>query len=170
MSYDLITIGKIVKVWGIKGEVKVFPLTHNPERFKKLHSVFIVSPKGEEYEKRIRRVRFERGGIILSLEGFDTPEESAGLLNHLIKIPEKDLVPLPQGEYYIFQLIGLRVSTEEGKVIGILTDVFSTGSNDVYVVKRGEKEYLIPAIKDVIKEIDIKGKRMVIHPIEGLLD
>lgn len=170
MSDDLITIGKIVKVWGMKGEVKVLPLTHDPKRFERLLSVFIVHPNEEASKRGIRVLRYEKGGIILSLEGFSTAEEASSLLNCLVKIPEKDLDPLSEGEYYIFKLLGLKVSTDEGKDIGTLTDVLSTGSNDVYVVRNGEKEYLIPAIKDVIKEIDIKGKRMVIHPMKGLLD
>ncbi|MEK6692895.1 MAG: ribosome maturation factor RimM [Nitrospirota bacterium] len=170
MSDDLITIGRIIKVLGLKGEVKVLSLTHNPERFRKLLSVFIVSPQGKGSERRIRGVRSWQGRVILSFEGISTSGEASGLLNHLIKIPEKDLDPLPDGEYYIFQLIGFTVYTDEGEDIGTLTDVLSTGSNDVYVVKKGEKEYLIPAIKDVIKEIDMKGRRMVIHPMKGLLD
>jgi 16S rRNA processing protein RimM len=170
VSDDLITIGRIVKVLGLKGEVKVLPLTHNPERFRKLLSVFIVSPQGKVSERRIRGIRSWQGGVILSFEGISTAGEASGLLNHLIKIPEKDLDPLPDGEYYIFQLVGFTVSTDEGEDIGTLTDVLSTGSNDVYVVKKGEKEYLIPAIKNVIKEIDIKRRRMVIHPMKGLLD
>lgn len=170
MSDDLITIGRIVKVWGLKGEVKVLPLTHDPKRFERLPSVFIVSPEGKEQKRRIRVIRYSKGGIILTIVGINTVGEASGLLSHLIKISEKDLDPLPEGEYYIFQLIGMQVSTDEGRDIGTIADIFSTGSNDVYVVRKGKKEYLIPAIKEVVKEIDIKGRRMVIHPIKGLLD
>jgi 16S rRNA processing protein RimM len=167
---DLITIGKIVKVWGFKGEVKVLPITNNLKRFGRLLSVYIVSPEGKELKKRIRGVKYGKDAIILSLEGFRNVEEASGLLNHFIKIPAGDLYPLPEGEYYIFQLLGLKVYTDEGREIGILSDIFSTGSNDVYVVRKDKKEYLIPAIREVIKEIDIKKKRMVIHPMDGLLD
>lgn len=166
----MITIGRIVKVWGLKGEVKVLPLTHDPKRFERLSSVLIVSPEGKELKRRLVGVRYIKGGVILSLEGFRTAKEAKGLINYLIKIPKKDVEPLPEGEYYIFQLLGLEVYTDQGIHIGKLIDIFSTGSNDVYVVREEEKEYLIPAIKDVIKEIDIEGRRMVIHPMKGLLD
>lgn len=170
MFNDLITIGRIVKVWGLKGEVKVLPLTYDPKRFERLSSVFIVSPEGKELKRRIRGVRYDKGWVILSLEGSSNAEDASGILNCLIKIPMEDVEPLPEGEYYIFQLLGIEVSTDEGQYIGRLTDIFSTGSNDVYVIKKGEKEYLIPAIREIVKEIDIKRKRMVIHPIKGLIE
>lgn len=166
----MITIGRIIKVWGLKGEVKVLPFTHDPKRFERLSSVLIISPEGKEQKIRIRGVRYIKDNILLSLEGFKNDEEAKGLINHFIKIPRSDLEPLPEGEYYIFQMIGIEVSTDQGVHIGTLTDIFSTGSNDIYVVTEGDKEYLIPAIKDVVKEIDIERERMVIHPIEGLLD
>lgn len=170
MLNDLITIGRIVKVWGLKGEVKVLPLTHDPERFERLPSVLIVSPEGKEQKRRIKGLRYIKGDVLLSLEGIRSAQQAKGLIDHFIKIPESDLEPLPEGEYYIFQMIGIEVSTDQGTHIGTLTDIFSTGSNDIYVVTEGNKEYLVPAIKDIVKEIDIERKRMVIHPIEGLLD
>jgi 16S rRNA processing protein RimM len=167
---DLITIGRIVKVVGLKGEVKVLPFTRDPKRFGRLLSVYIVSPEGKERRSRIKGVRYGKGGVILSLEGYHTPEEASGLLNYLIKIPKRDLEPLPEGEYYIFELLGIEVFTDEGVSIGKLTDILSTGSNDVYVVRKGTNEYLIPAIREVVKEIDVERRKMVIHPMEGLLD
>jgi len=167
---DLITIGRIVKVWGLKGEVKVLPLTHDPERFERLSSVLIVSPEGKEQKRRIKGARYIKDSVLLSLEGILSAEQAKGLVNYFIKITESDLEHLPEGEYYIFQLIGIEVFTDQGVRVGALTDIFSTGSNDIYVVTEGNKEYLVPAIRDIVKEIDMERRRMVIHPIEGLLE
>ena len=106
----------------------------------------------------------------MKLKGCNSISEAEKLKGFEIAIPEKWLWPLGVDEYYHFQIIGLDVYTDKGVHLGAVKDIFPTGSNDVYTVKKGQKEYLIPAIKEVIKEVDLPRKRIIIHPIEGLLD
>jgi len=106
----------------------------------------------------------------MKLKGCNSISEAEKLKGVEIGIPEKWLWPLGVDEYYHFQIIGLDVYTDTGLHLGEVKDIFPTGSNDVYTVKKGRKEYLIPAIKEVIKEVDLQRKRIIIHPIEGLLD
>jgi 16S rRNA processing protein RimM len=167
----LITIGKLIKPFGVKGEMKIEPMTDFPERFKKLKRVFLVSPQGKEIECSIRSVRYDAGGsLFLLFSGYDSPEKAKELNGWLIKLPREEAVPLPEGSYYWFELIGMEVVSENGEKLGTIVDVFETGSNDVYVMKQGRKETYIPAIKDVVKQVDRINKRMVIHLMDGLME
>lgn len=166
----LITIGKALKPWGVKGEVKVQPLTDFPGRFKDLRRVYLVSPRGKETACAVKSVRYLAGAPLLLLEGYDAPEKTKAISNYLIKVPRKEAVPLPEGRYYWFELIGMAVLSEAGEKLGEITDIFATGSNDVYVMKRGRREVYIPATKEIVKQIDRKARTMVIHVMEGLLE
>src|SRR3972149_1435164 len=126
----LITIGKVLKPWGVRGEVKVEPLTDFPERFTGLSQVYLTSPVGKQVPCTVKSVRYAGKTPLLVIEGYDTPEK---------------VKPLSEGSYYWFELIGMDVRSEAGEKIGTITEVFQTGSNDVYVVKRGGTEVYIPA-------------------------
>ena len=160
-----ITIGDMPTPWGLKGEIKIRPLTDFPERFNAGQPVYI---DGTAYiiEKRTQH----RGAVIIKLNGIDTPEAASRLRHKTIDIPESEIQPLPEGQYYRFDIIGLEVWTTGGELLGTLSDILTTAGNDVYVVKTGKKDILIPAIKDVVKSIDLKNQRIVIEAIEGLLD
>ena len=106
----------------------------------------------------------------LSFEGIDDRDEASLLRNSVIAIPREVLPALPEGEYLVDDLQGITVRTTAGAVVGVITEVFSTGSNDVYIVRDGAREYLIPAIRDVVRQIDIRGRTMTIVPMDGLLD
>jgi 16S rRNA processing protein RimM len=166
----LITIGKAIKPFGVKGEIKVAPMTDFPGRFKDHHRVYLVSPAGREVAVEVRSVRYAGGVPYLQFAGYDSPEEAKALNGWFLKLPEEEAVPLPEGAYYWFELIGMEVVSENGDKLGMLVEVFETGSNDVYVVKQGGKEIYIPATKEVVKQVDRKAKRMVIHPVDGLLE
>lgn len=166
----LITIGKAVKPWGLKGEMKIEPMTDFPERFSGLQSVHLVSPSGKELVCEVKAVRYAGGIPYLLFKGFDSPERAKTLNGWFIQVPGEAAVPLPEGTYYWHELIGMEVFSEADEKIGTIIDVFETGSNDVYVVKRGGKEVLLPATREVIKQIDRKTRRMVIHLMEGLLE
>ncbi len=166
----LITIGKAVKPFGVKGEIKIEATTDFPDRFKGLRRVYLVSPAGQEIACEVRSARYAGGVPFILLEGYDTPEKAKALNGWLVKVPEEEAVPLPEGAYYWFELIGMEVVSESGENLGNIVDVFETGSNDVYVLKRGSEEVYIPATKEVIKQVDRKTKRMVIHLIDGLLE
>ena len=166
----LITIGKVLKPFGVKGEMKIKPLTDFPERFRKLGRVFLVASSGEEMACSVSAVRYLDGTPVLLFEGFDSPEKARSLNGRLVKIPEGEAEPLPDGSYYWFELIGMDVYSEAGDKLGTITDIFETGSNDVYVMKQGRKEIYLPATKEVVKQVDRTAKRMVIHLMDGLLE
>lgn len=166
----LITIGKVIKPWGVKGEMKIELLTDFPERFKKLGRVSLVSPAGKEISCKVTSVRYMNEAPLLVFEGYDTPEKAKALNNWLVKIPQEETVPLPEGSYYWFDLIGMEVFSEAGEKLGTISDIFETGSNDVYVMKRGRQEIYIPATREVIKQVDTGAKKMVIHLIDGLME
>jgi 16S rRNA processing protein RimM len=166
----LITIGKAVKPFGLKGEMKIEPMTDFPERFKDLRRVSLVSPTGKELAAEVKSVRYAGGKPYLLFSGFDSPEKAKTLNGWFVKVPREEAMPLPEGRYYQFELIGMEIFSEAGDKLGVLTDIFETGSNDVYVMKRGREEVYIPATREVIKKIDTAAKRMVIHLLSGLME
>jgi 16S rRNA processing protein RimM len=166
----LITIGKAVKPFGVKGEMKVEPMTDFPDRFRGLTRVHLVSPAGKELVRKVTSVRYADKTPLLLFEGFDSPERARELNGWFIKVPREEAAPLPDGAYYWFELIGMEVVSESGETLGTIVDVFETGSNDVYVMKQGKKEVYIPATKEIVKQVDRAAKRMVIRPIEGLME
>ena len=166
----LITIGKALKPWGVKGEIKIESMTDFPERFKGLRRVYLVSPKETEIVCAVTSVRYVGAAPLLLLDGYDTPEKAKELTNWLIKIPQEETMPLPEGRYYWFELIGMDVFSEDGEKLGSIIDIFQTGSNDVYVMKRGGKEVYLPATKEIVKQVDTKARKMIIHLMEGLME
>lgn len=166
----LISIGRVQKPHGVKGEVKIELLTDHPDRFRKLQRVFLTSPAGKQRECAVRSVRYVGDAPLLLLAGYDAPERARELNGWLVQVPEEEAVPLPEGQYHWFELIGMQVETEAGERLGKIVEVFPTGSNDVYVMKAGRREIYLPATKEVIRTIDRRAKRMVIHVIDGLLD
>ncbi len=166
----LIAIGKAVKPFGIKGEMKIESLTDFPERFKALRRVYLVSPAGKELVCEVRSVRYAGGVPYLLFGGYESPETAKALNGWFIKVPEEEAVPLPEGSYYWFELVGMEVLSESGEKLGTIVEVFQTGSNDIYVMKQGRKEVYLPATKEIVKQVDRKAKRMVIHLMDGLMD
>lgn len=165
---EMFTIGKIVNTHGVKGEMRVMPSTDDIKRFEKLKEVCIDQRGIKTYE--IETVRYHKKFVLIKLKGVNTMDEAEALKNSLIKIDRKDSLPLQQDEYYMSDLYDLEVVTEEGRRLGLLTDILVTGSNDVYVVqdKESNKEILIPAIKQCIKKVDIANRQMIVHLLEGL--
>ena len=162
-------IGQIVNTFGIKGMVKVQPFTDDIEQFENLKTIYIKN-KFEQKEYEIEEVKYHKNMILLKLKGINNIEE-ANLLrqSYLLKDREKE-EPLKEGTYYIVDLLGLEVYDDNGNLLGTLEDIFNTGSNDIYVVKNElGKQILLPAISEVIKGIDIKNKKIIVHLIKGLI-
>jgi 16S rRNA processing protein RimM len=170
-----ITIGQISKVRGIKGEMVVVSLTDDPKRFSELEKVFL-SKDEKITEFVVEKVRTElktkklKEMVLLKLKGVESPEEAKKLVGSFLEIEKEDVIKLPEGRYFIFDIIGLKVITTEEKEIGTVKEVISLPANDVYVVQGEKKEYDIPALKEVVKKIDLERKVMIIEPKEGLLD
>ena len=165
---NLLEIGQIVNSYGIKGFLKVVPYTDDMRRYSDLKKIYIEKNK-KLTEMEIEDVKYHNKLVLLKLKGIDDINDTLELKNCYIKIDRKDAVELPEDSYFIVDLIGLEVFTEDDRLLGSLIDVFPTGSNDVYVVKDNlGKQTLLPAIGDVIKIIDIKNKKMIVHLLEGL--
>lgn len=162
-------IGQIVNTSGLKGVIKVKSFTDDITKFNNLKTIYI-SIKKELKEFKIEQVRFSKNMVFLKLEGIDTIEEAENYRNLYLKVKRDKDEKLEEGSYYIVDIIGCKVLTDEQKELGKVDDVFSTGSNDVYVVKdEVGKQILLPAIKEVIKNIDIENKTITVHLLEGLV-
>lgn len=163
---EYLAIGEVASSHGVRGFFCVHVLTDFPNRFQTLRWVYF----GEEHRKlTVERVRVLPDRVLMKVEGVDTPEAARVLSRQLLYVPVSDAVPLSEGEYYWFQIIGLQVCTEDGRLLGKVTDILATGSNDVYVVHGPEGEVLVPAIEDVIRRIDLDSGQLVIEPLPGML-
>ena len=163
-------VGVIASTHGLKGEVKVFPTTDDPERFRKLKQV-ILDTKREQKPLTITQVRYFKNQVILKSKEFQDINEIEKYRGCDLLVSREDAVPLKENENFIVDLIGMQVETEEGEALGMLTDVLQTGANDVYVVETKEgKELLLPAIPACILQVDVEAKLMRVHLLEGLLD
>ncbi|MBP3830842.1 MAG: 16S rRNA processing protein RimM [Clostridia bacterium] len=162
-------IGQIVNTFGIKGFVKVNPWVNDVTRFDDLKKVYIKIRK-ELKVLEIEEVKYHKNQVLLKFKGVETVEQAEMLRNAILEIDRKDAIPLEEGEYFIADLLESEVYTDEGEKLGILEDIFNTGSNDIYVVKNElGKSILLPRIKDVFKEIDVENKKIIVHLIEGLI-
>lgn len=163
-------IGVITQTHGIKGEVKVFPTTDDVKRFKRLEKVTIDSGK-KRFEAEIESVKFFKQFVILKFKGFDTIEDIQLYKQAKLLVDREHAVRLRKDEYFVADLIGTKVVSDEGTELGVMTDVIETGANDVYVVKNSEgEEILFPAIKDCVKEVDLENGVITLHVMDGLLD
>ncbi|MFY9285444.1 MAG: ribosome maturation factor RimM [Tissierellaceae bacterium] len=162
-------IGKITNTHGIKGEVRVYPLTDNIERFSDLDKVYIGEAKRQA---SVKTVKYHKGLAILGFEEFDNINQVLDFKDQYLYIDDEDRIVLPEDRYFIFDLIGCEVFDMANKSFGHIVDVILNMGNDVYVIKnhKGDKEYLIPAVKEFIKTIDIDKKKIVIDPIEGMIE
>jgi 16S rRNA processing protein RimM len=166
---DWATIGKIVAPFGLRGDVKVFSLSDIPDRFAKLKQVYLT-PDYQRYT--LTGVRPHKGDIfLLKFAGFDDATSAEKLRNREICIPESELADLPPDSYYQHDILGLRVALLNDRTVGVIRDILETGSNDIYVLDRPNgKQAMIPAIKDIVKQVDLIRRVMYIDPIPGLLD
>lgn len=164
---DYLSVGKITSAYGVNGEVKVFPLTDHLDRFYDLDYVYIFEETGKT-SLNVETVRFIKNLVIVKFKEINDRNEAEKLRGKLIKITRDNAVKLDDDEYFIKDLLNMKVYTDDQKELGILKDVLKTGANDVYVVKTDDRDILIPAIKDVIKKVDIKERKMTVHLLEGL--
>lgn len=163
-------VGAITSTHGIKGEVKVFPTTDDPNRFKVLKNVILDTDK-ELIELEIAGVKFFKQFVILKFKGINDINDIEKYKGKKLLVTRENAVELEEGEYFIADLIGLKVITDEDEELGELTDVLQTGANDVYEIKmHNGKEVLIPAIKDCILDVNIEEGIMRVHLLKGLID
>lgn len=167
---DLLRVGVIANTHGIRGEVKVFPTTDDPKRFKKLKKVILDT--GKEYiNLEVESARFFKQLVILKFKGIDTINDIEKYKGKDLLVTREDAIPLDENEYFIYDIIDADVVDENGAKIGILKEVLTTGANDVYVVEtENQKEILLPVIDECILEIDIEEKKVVAKILPGLVD
>ncbi|MBX2991571.1 MAG: 16S rRNA processing protein RimM [Bacteroidetes bacterium] len=163
-------VGKIVKPFGIRGELVVLPMTSNPARFRKLKQVLIGPTDAQVAEYGILSARVEPRGVRISIQGIADRNDAEQLVGSFLFVDEKDAVRLPKGTHFVHDIIGLRVIGENNETIGVVKDVLKYPANDVYVVERNGNEVLLPAVKEFIKRIDMESRTMKVRLIEGMLD
>lgn len=167
---NLLQVGVISSTHGVRGEVKVFPTTDDKNRFKKLKEILLDTGK-ELVTLKIESVKFFKQFAILKFQGYDNIDAIEKYKGKSLFVTRENAVSLNKDEYFIADLIGMKVENEDGSFSGVLKDVIETGANDVYTVLCGDgKEVLIPAIKACILSVDLEKNEMKVHLLEGLLD
>jgi len=169
LRQEFIIIGKVVSTQGNKGEVNVLPLTDSTDRFKNLATVFLRSDNSQTI-LNIEKIRIKKDTVILKLKDIENIKEAKTIVGSFLEVERKNAVKLPKNTYFIFEIIGLEVYTENNVFLGKVENVISTGSNDVYIVKgKNKKELFIPAIREVVKNVSLEKKRITINMIDGLI-
>ena len=167
---DLLQVGIITSTHGVRGEVKVYPTTDDPRRFRRLKEVVLDTGK-EKMNLEIEGVKFFKQFVILKFKGLDNINDIDKYRQKSLYVTRKNAVRLQRDEYFIADLIGLKVQDEDGKELGTVKDVIETGANDVYEVEMTDgKSLLLPAIKQCILNVDVENGTMQVHVLEGLLD
>ena len=167
---DLLQVGIITSTHGVRGEVKVYPTTDDPRRFRRLKEVVLDTGK-EKMNLEIEGVKFFKQFVILKFKGLDNMNDIEKYRQKSLYVTRKNAVRLQRDEYFIADLIGLKVQDEDGKELGTVKDVIETGANDVYEVEMADgKSLLLPAIKQCILNVDVENGTMQVHVLEGLLD
>jgi 16S rRNA processing protein RimM len=159
-----IAVARIVGPWGLHGDLKVETLTDFPQRFAAGSRVYTG-----DVAYVIERCRWQRGRALLKLAGIDSAIAAEALRHRLLEVPETELHPLGEGQFYHFQILGLEVRTTTGELLGRVEQIISTGSNDVYVVRGPRGEVLVPAVDDVVKSVDPAAGHIEVEAVEGLL-
>lgn len=179
-----IAVGKILGPWGRKGEVRIKVLSEAPERFTRGKGYYLKPPSPDGLPPtgtappdlrflRLESARETRKGLVARFDGLSDRQQARTLSGFYLVIPETELDPLPADRFYTYQLLGLKVYSAKGRYIGEIIDVFPTGSNDVFVISDmdgGSDQVLIPATREVVRDVDLAGKRMVVNLLPGLLE
>jgi len=170
LKNEPVLLGKLVATHGIKGQLRVAVYSGEFETILSLASLMLKGPDGRMETFQVAAAAVHGKKLILSLEEYDNINQSLQLVGHEVYVARDQLPALSEGEFYWFDLLGLRVETDHGEVLGELVDIIATGSNDVYVVKDGKREYLIPALEDIVLDVNLDAGIMKVSPPEGLLD
>ena len=166
---EYLEIGQIVNTFGVKGMVKVNPFTDDITIFDKLKKVYICKKASME-EVEIEEVKYHKNMVLLKIKGINDMNQAEKCKGLYLKIHRKDAIKLPKDTYFIADLLGLEVYTDEGVLLGKVDDIYNTGSNDIYVVKDDlGKQILLPGTKEVLKEISLEKEKIVVHLIKGLI-
>ena len=166
----LVVIGQVSRPHGLDGLVRVNPMTDDPERFEGLSACVLWDASRDEREtRRISTARLHGNVVLVRFEGCETPEAAERIVGRIVAVRESEALPLPEGYFYPWQLEGARVLTEDGREVGHVVRIDS-GAQELWVVRNGDREHLIPAVPEIVVDVDLKSARVVIRPPDGLLD
>jgi 16S rRNA processing protein RimM len=167
----LVVIGEITRSHGLRGEVRVTPLTDDPDRFAELRECVVCNAAGDARQtRRITRVRRQADALVLALAGAGAIDEARALVGRFVAVPAAQARPLPEGWFYPWQLEGCHVQTADGAPVGRVVRVERSAAHDLWVVAGPEREHLIPAVPEIVIEVDLAARRVVIRPPAGLLE
>jgi len=167
----LVVIGEIVRPHGLRGEVRVTPLTDDPARFEGLDACVVWDAAQDVREvRRVAAARRQGGAVVLALAGCDSVAAARALAGRLVAVPEAEALDPGPGHFYPWQLTGCRVTTEDGREVVRVTGIERSPAHDLWVVADGAREHLVPAVPEIVVEVDLAGRRVVIRPPEGLLE
>ncbi len=169
-SPEAFVVAQIVGYFGVKGYLKVFPLTHTPERLSKLSKVKIGLQANSADDQEIEHIEFHHRTIVMKLKGVDDKTNAEQFIHRYIFISKDELVKPPKGNWFIHDIIGCQVFAEDEKFLGTVNDVLKISSNDIWEIKNETQEFLFPAVKEFIKKVDIKKRKIIITPPSGLFD
>lgn len=167
----LVVIGEITRPHGLRGELRIMPLTDDPDRFGRLAECVLWDPAGGRRERRrLTGARRQGGRVVLSLAGCDSVEAARALVGWLVAVFEHQAMPPGAGRFYPWQLAGCRVETEDGREVGTVAGIETSPAHDLWVVAAEGREHLVPAVADIVLDVDLGRRRVVIRPPEGLFD
>jgi len=167
----LVAVGEIVRPHGLGGEVRVRPLTDRPERLERLTACVLWDARRDERVPcRVERARRQGDAVVVALAGCTSAAAARALVGRLLAVPASEALPPPPGHFYPWQLEGARVVTEDGREVGRFAGVEHTPAHDLWVVRDGAREHLVPAVPAIVREVDVAAGRVVIRPPDGLLD
>jgi len=170
VGQDLIVIGRVVKPHGVKGEIKIEYFNPGLHVFSEYEIVYLQDEARDPQPYRVISARPHKRSVVVGLEGVAGRDDAERRKGQWVLVRAEQLPPTEEDEYYCHEIVGMRVFTQQGLYLGVVEDIIATGSNDVYAVRKGEQELLIPAIKPVIIGIDRDANTIIIRPMEGLLD
>jgi 16S rRNA processing protein RimM len=168
---DLVVIGEVTRPHGLRGEMRVTPHTDRPERFQGLGECVLWDERSDTRSvRRITGARRQGEAVLLSLAGCESVEAATALVGRLVALPRAQALPPPPGHVYPWQLVGCHVVTEDGRAVGEVSGIEPSPAQDLWVVRGAEREHLIPAVAEIVVDVDVAARRVVIRPPEGLLD
>ena len=163
---DVVTIGRVRRPFGVHGDVQIESLSDVPHRFQRLTSVTLIMPTGESLDTEVLRIRKLNGDYVVRFSAFSSPEEAKKIRGAFIQVQQESVPPLPDKQYYQFELIGLEVHDERGRVLGKIEEVLSRPHQHLFVVKNKGHEVLIPAVHPIIRHVDVQAGSITVAPFE----
>lgn len=167
---DYVVIGQVRRPHGVRGTLRVAPMTEDPHRYRRLEQVYLSRGDDQRTLFAIEKVEIAHEAILLTLQGIDSRDRAEEWRQAWVEIPGEQILPLEEGQHYLFEIVGLQVQSEDGENLGTVVDILRNPAHDVYVVKQDDREFMVPAVPEFIRQIDSESGIMIIHLVDGLLE